>query len=449
MTITLWRRLLAIPLVALAVALSATPAEAQAPASYSCTPVPGNCTGWRNTDVVLRWFAPDAVNTNNCPIAVTLTSEGVTNWDCGVTADTVNWVWARAIVSIDKTVPSVTTATPARPPDGGGWYRSPVDVVFAGTDATSGIRSCTTATYSAPDNGSASVTGQCIDNAGNTSAPSAFGLRYDSTPPVVKSGKPARKPDHGRWYRRPVTWRFEGRSDALSGLAECPPVLYSGPDGRAARVTGACSDRAGNVGTRAFVLRYDATPPDRPAVSTLSGDRSVRLRIRAAGHVRSISIVRAPGRGGTRDSTIYRGRPRSFTDVHARNGKSYRYTVIARDRAANRSRTTVSAVPGPQLLGPADGAVLGAPPLLRWTPVRGADYYNVQLRRDGRKVMSRWPRRARLQLGDRWRFNGRVRRLVPGRYEWDVWPGYGVRADAQYGARIGGRSFVIPEAPPG
>jgi hypothetical protein len=84
---------------------------------------------------------------------------------------------------------------------------------------------------------------------------------------------------------------------------------------------------------------------------------------------------------------------------------------------------------------------------MRWTPVRNADYFNVQLRRDGHKVLSRWPRRARLQLRRSWRFRGRVEQLAPGRYVWDVWPGFGARHAAKYGARIGRGSFVVAAAP--
>jgi hypothetical protein len=415
----------------------------------TCSPAP--CGDWHNTDVVLSWYTtPPVSHTNgNCSPGETIDDEGVTSWTCAYTnvpsPGPADWADDTAIVRIDKSAPTLVGAAPSRAPDGNGWYRAPVQIAFSGTDAVSGVHSCTAATYSAPDSAAASVTGTCRDLAGNASAPGAFSLRYDATGPLVNSGRPARKPDHGRWYRRPVLWRFRG-ADALSGLAECPPVLYRGPDGRMVRVTGACIDRAGNVGTHSYVLSYDATPPQRPAVRAVPRDRAVRLLIDASADTRSITIVRAPGRGGTRDSTVYRGRPQRFTDVHARNGTRYRYTVIARDRAANRSRTSVTAVPNPRLLAPADGAVLGAPPLLRWTPVRRADYYNIQLRRDGTKVLSRWPARARLQLSDRWRFEGRVRRLVPGRYEWDVWPGYGRRSAARYGQRIGGRSFVIPEA---
>jgi len=365
---------------------------------------------------------------------------------CTATADggrTTVELW----IKIDKTPPALTGAVPGRPPDGNGWYRAPVAIAFRGTDATSGVSRCTTATYAGPDNGAARVAGNCVDVAGNASAASAFGLRYDATGPNVTDGRPARKPDHNRWYNHPVTWRFRGK-DGLSGLAECPPLVYRGPDSRAARVVGACRDKAGNVSTRIFVMRYDGTAPAPPSVRVIPRDRAVRLSIHAAPGTRRIAIVRKPGVGGHRDSTLYRGRPRGFTDKRVANGRRYHYTVIARDRAANRSRTRVSAVPRARLISPANGAVVSAPPLLRWTPIQNADYYNVQLRRDGHKVLSEWPARPRLQLQRTWHYGGHVRHLSAGTYRWDVWPGYGSRSSARYGRKIGSRTFVIPEAAP-
>jgi len=99
--------------------------------------------------------------------------------------------------------------------------------------------------------------------------------------------------------------------------------------------------------------------------------------------------------------------------------------------------------PGPHLLQPAGGITLAAPPLLRWTPVRGARYYNVQLFRDGKKVLSAWPRKPRLQLERRWHFAGDRHRLTEGDYRWFVWPGEGARADRRYGDRIGARRFTV------
>jgi len=81
--------------------------------------------------------------------------------------------------------------------------------------------------------------------------------------------------------------------------------------------------------------------------------------------------------------------------------------------------------------------------------VRGARYYNVQLFRDGRKILSTWPREPRLRLPSTWRFAGARRALDPGRYRWYVWPGFGDRTLRRFGRRLGARSFVVPVTPAG
>jgi hypothetical protein len=103
---------------------------------------------------------------------------------------------------------------------------------------------------------------------------------------------------------------------------------------------------------------------------------------------------------------------------------------------------SVSITPGPRLLAPARNAVLTTPPLLRWTPVKGATYYNVQLYR-GHKVLSAWPVIPSLQLTRVWRYGGTEQRLAPGRYTWYVWPGLGAFGAARYGPLIGHRTFIV------
>jgi Ca2+-binding RTX toxin-like protein len=97
------------------------------------------------------------------------------------------------------------------------------------------------------------------------------------------------------------------------------------------------------------------------------------------------------------------------------------------------------------LIAPSAGAVVraGRPPLLRWTPVRSARYYNVQLFRNRHKVLSAWPSRPRYRLKPRWSYRGRQRRLAPGRYRWAVWPGFGPRSRADYGRRMGPSTFEV------
>ena len=46
----------------------------------------------------------------------------------------------------DATAPAITGADPARPADANGWYNRSVSVAFGGTDQTSGVDACTTAT---------------------------------------------------------------------------------------------------------------------------------------------------------------------------------------------------------------------------------------------------------------------------------------------------------------
>jgi len=87
-------------------------------------------------------------------------------------------------IHVDKAAPAVR-AVPQRPPDSNGWYNHKVAISFTGTDATSGVASCTSTAYAGPDNGAAVVGGSCTDRAGNVGRAS-LPLAYDSTPPRLK-----------------------------------------------------------------------------------------------------------------------------------------------------------------------------------------------------------------------------------------------------------------------
>jgi hypothetical protein len=230
-------------------------------------------------------------------------------------------------------------------------------------------------------------------------------------------------------------------ADATSGLAGCDPLTYAGPDSAAAVVHGTCRDRAGNVASRAFSLPFDATPPALGTVRTFPADGVVRLDWAAAG-ASEVEVARSPGRRGEARTVLHRGPGTRLIDRAVRNGRRYEYALTAVDQAGNVATKAIGVTPGPRLLAPAARARLDSPPVLRWTPVRGARYYNVQLFHEGRKVLSAWPSRPRLALRASWRYRGR-RRLEPGRYRWLVWPGEGPRSRNEYGAAIGRRSFVI------
>jgi hypothetical protein len=81
------------------------------------------------------------------------------------------------------------------------------------------------------------------------------------------------------------------------------------------------------------------------------------------------------------------------------------------------------------------------PPLLKWRAVRGARYYNVQLYRRGRKILSLWPRRTRVKLDRKWTFRGHQERLRRGVHVWIVWPAHGTLERPRYGRMLGLSKF--------
>jgi hypothetical protein len=157
-----------------------------------------------------------------------------------------------------------------------------------------------------------------------------------------------------------------------------------------------------------------------------------------------VSITRRLGSGAP--VTIYSGADPRFSDWGARPRRTYTYAVTTQDLARNRSTGLTRTVRTPAaspLFAPAAGAQLTAPPVLRWRPVARASYYNVQLWRNGRKVLSAWPARTQFRVPAGWRFGGASYRLTPGRYRWYVWPGFGARSAARYGRLLGQATFVI------
>jgi len=173
------------------VLLFATTAAASTPTiSYSIDGVSGT-NGWyrgstHGDNVVVHWSVSSDATSSNCVAAVTV---------LGPTAGTTLSCWAQnadgratavtRVIKIDATPPAGVTAHTSRQADFHGWYNHPVTIRWSGSDATSGIASCTTATYRGPDSGAATVNGGCSDRAGNSTG-SPIHLAYDATPPMLR-----------------------------------------------------------------------------------------------------------------------------------------------------------------------------------------------------------------------------------------------------------------------
>lgn len=95
------------------------------------------------------------------------------------------------------------------------------------------------------------------------------------------------------------------------------------------------------------------------------------------------------------------------------------------------------------LFSPRARAVISGPTTLAWRAVPRTRFYNVQVYRNGRKILSRWPARPRYGLRRSWQHQGRTYRLRPGVYTWYVWPGFGTLAKPRFGKLLGQSSFRV------
>jgi hypothetical protein len=342
--------------------------------------------------------------------------------------------------------PSVTFRCTPEPQDCKGWYRTNVSIDWTVLPSNADKIGCNDATYVADTPATNEFCSASDPDDPDAAAVTVqLKIKVDKTPPAVTGGQPARGADFNGWYNHPVAVAFSG-SDQTSGIASCTSPTYGGPDSGAGLLFGTCVDVAGNVSTPfGYGLSYDATAPPISALGAVAGDRSVTLRWRTTAEAEAVEVTRTPGRGKADSSVVFRGPGSKFEDTAVSNGERYAYQVRIWDVAGNAADQTVATVPHPHLVSPARLKALrrGEPPLLKWTPVRRATYYNVQLFRDGKKVLSAWPEKARYQLKNRWTYRDKRRRLVPGKYRWLVFPGYGLRSKSNYGERLGPTAFRI------
>jgi hypothetical protein len=150
-------------------------------------------------------------------------------------------------INIDKTKPTAT-ATPSPVANAYGWNNTDVTVTFNGTDALSGIASCTAATTLGSEGAGQSASGSCTDKAGNISDPAnASGINIDKTPPKIVSGTPPAGTPY--LLNQSVTPSFSC-TDALSGFASSNSGSASGPS--AADCSGPATVNTSTVGSHTY-----------------------------------------------------------------------------------------------------------------------------------------------------------------------------------------------------
>jgi PKD repeat protein len=221
---------------------------------------------------------------------------------------------------------------------------------------------------------------------------------------------------------------------------------YSGLVDGAYLFTVQVTNSIGNVNQASYGWTVDRTAPAPVArFSARPGFRRVALSWTKpidADYDR-VRVWRKRGATGSWIRLVDRVIAASFTDTTVANHVSYRYRIASLDRAGNASPVgEVTAWPSP-ILSPRYGEIVHSPPLVDWRPVRRATYYNMQLWRGGKKILSVWPLTSQYRLRSSWMFKGKRHVLSDGQVSVFVWAGFGPKAAVRYGPLYGRTVFTI------
>ena len=157
-----------------------------------------------------------------------------------------------------------------------------------------------------------------------------------------------------------------------------------------------------------------------------------------------VVVLRSTKAKQVASTEVYRGAATSYVESKFVNAKYHAYRITSYDKAGNVSAGIDLSVPASALLrAPADRARVHGAPTFRWRAVKKASYYNVQVWRDGEKILSMWPKGTKLKLTRTWKYKGRSYKLKPARYVWIVWPGFGAPLKGVYGQPLGQSSFLV------
>jgi hypothetical protein len=157
----------------------------------------------------------------------------------------------------DTTLPTIyASVLPA--PNAAGWNNSAVTVTFTCGDAVSGVASCPPPVSVTTQGANQVVTGTVTSDSGNMATASAT-INLDTMPPTITATtSPA--PNSSGIYNSNVTVTFSC-SDALSGIAICPPPQTVTTQGANQVISGMATDIAGNTATTSVTLTIVKNPP--------------------------------------------------------------------------------------------------------------------------------------------------------------------------------------------
>jgi hypothetical protein len=282
---------------------------------------------------------------------------------------------------------------------------------------------------------------------------SSFKVVFDKTAPTSGGAPTAQVLASGQ-----VNLAWPAAGDALSGVAgyivrraggATPPAAVDAGSAVCAPASPGCSDAAagtgvwsygvfardaaGNValiGTVSNVAVVDKTPPLAPTKLTVTRTKSktktavitftlhwVKPTAADLDHVIVVlNLKRAPV-GPADGKTVYHGLGTS-AKLKLRSGQNGYIAVYAVDHSGNYSLKPIRklvTLAGLIPLRPLSGSVVRlSSPELTWKATKGSTYYNVQVFRNGKRMLVGWPSKASYRIP--------AGKLKPGTYVWFVWP---------------------------
>jgi flavin reductase (DIM6/NTAB) family NADH-FMN oxidoreductase RutF len=395
---------------------------------------------------------------------------GTTAVNCSATDGAGNASHDSFKVTITDTTAPVFQSVPAdRQVEANGPGGSSVNYTLpTATDAVDGpeLVTCNPASGSTFPLGTTTVTCQATDGHGNSSPASFSILVADTTKPALVI--PANRTVYadtptGISQGSFLVAQFLSQAQALDTVDPHPVVSNDAPKFftiGAHLVTFSATDASGNTASKSATLDVlhmpaPGTPPlpvppaktppkDVTGLKAEAGDSRVRLSWQIPAGVDHVVVTRSLSTGGDAH-VVYTGSAESFTDGGLVNGVEYRYLVVSVDKNGDASAgvATVALPTATLLRSPKDGARLNRAPKLVWVRNAEADYYNVQLFRGKVKILSAWPVKSTVTLKRTWKYARHKYKLTRGVYRWYVWPGFGARADVNYGPMLGFSTFQM------
>jgi hypothetical protein len=201
------------------------------------------------------------------------------------------------------------------------------------------------------------------------------------------------------------------------------------------------------TGTPSGEVPADKVPPPCPGKLSFRFPRGAATRVPVRVHWRNPAAADLDGvellinpqhapRGPLDGRVAYRGLGHSF-ELRMRAGQTFHLALYAIDHSGNvsaPSRTLIS-LAGLVPMRPISGSAIHAAPLLTWAAKKGATYYNLQVFKRGRRVLTAWPRHPSYHVP--------AGKLEPGTYVWFVWPAMGTTVAAPRFSQLIGRATFV------